>query len=255
MNQHTKSRKKKIYQEEWLASLSFILHCSCCSFFPSVETCIHSGSREGDTYFQPSLEPAKTCLIPAHYLTLYSNSGWRTFRSGGNVTSAGPKVCSWRSQRGRKRVPGGKQHLCLHLQVSLGHIRASLQIRRPTSRPGSQALQPVFLYKGRRPEENLQLLPNVPERWHMQPCFLTVFYIRLSRPINLTPELYTTLSAFKHSWCLHWLFCEQLLGRCSIWQQESCVFQRYRPWGALAWKVTSLWPHKVSERFNSSDWC
>lgn len=30
-----------------------------------------------------------------------------------------------------------------------------------------------------------------------------MFYVRLSHPINLTPELYTTLSAFKHSWFLH----------------------------------------------------
>lgn len=141
MNQQTKSRKKKIYQEEWLASLSFILHCSCCSFFPSVETCIHSGSREGDTYFQPSLEPAKTCLIPAHYLTLYSNSGWRTFRSGCNITSAGPNPqrSAHEGHSGVGREFLGANNTCAsisrcHSDTSERHCRLDGQLPDPAPR-------------------------------------------------------------------------------------------------------------------------
>lgn len=83
--------------------------------------------------------------------------------------------------------------------------------------------------------------------------FYVVLYRRHSRPINLTPELYTTLSAFAHSSCLHRHFWEQLLGRCRVWQQEGCVFQRPRPWGTLACKVTCPRPRGGAEWFTSSD--
>lgn len=140
-------------------------------------------------------------------------------------------------------MPGRRSHR---------HIWKSPRIRPPTSAARSGASQLVFLYSADwRPQK-----PSTPSKCAWKLTHVASFWHRFtlwpSGPVNLTLELHT-LSALEHSWCLHRLFCEQLLGRCSIWRQELCVFQCRRPWGRLAWKVTSLRPHKVPERFPSFD--
>lgn len=92
--------------------------------------------------------------IPAHYLFLLKL--WMKdileWMQHHLCWPKAPKVCSRRSQGGGKRVPGGKQHLCLDSQGSHWHIWASLQIRRSTSRLHSWASQLVFLYNADVPK-------------------------------------------------------------------------------------------------------